>query len=80
MSRIVGFILLKSCNCLYNVYMIDRWVNDRQYVDVVSRYLICLRVHPDVPGCVVVRDDSCVGSSVVHSPYVGQAWARSRRR
>jgi len=59
MSRIVGLILLNSYNCSYVVYLIDRWVDDRQYVDVVSRYLICLRVPPDVPDRVVVRvDDS----------------------
>ena len=45
-----------------------------QYVDVVSRYFVYLWRHPDVSGHVVVRvDDSCVGSSVVHSPYVGLA-------
>jgi len=44
MSRIVGLILLNSCNCSYSVYLIDRWVDDRQHVDVVSRYLVCLRV------------------------------------
>ena len=81
MSRIVGLILLNSCNCSYNVYLVDRWVDDRQYVDVVSRYLVCLRVHPDVLGRVVVRvGASYVGFSVVHPPYVGQAWAWSRRR
>jgi len=81
MSMIVGLILLNSCNCSYSVYLIDRWVDDRQYVDVVSRYHVCLRVHPDVPGRVVVYvGDSCVGSSVVHPLYVGQAWARSQRR
>jgi len=81
MSRIVGLILSNSCNCSYSVYLIDRWVDDRQYIDMVSRYPVCLRVHPDVPGRVVDRvGDSCVGSSVVHPPYVGQAWARSRRR
>jgi len=80
MSRIVGLILLNSCNCSYQVYLIDRWVDDRQYVDVVSRYLVCLPVHLDVSGRVVVHVcDSCVGSSIVHPPYVGQAWARSRR-
>ena len=67
MSRIVGLILLNLCNCSYNVYLIDRWVDDRQYVDVVSIYLVCLRVHLDVSGRVVVRvGDSCVGSSVVY--------------
>jgi len=67
-------ILLNSCNCSYSVYLIDRWVDDIQYVDVVSRYLVCLRIHPDVPSRVVVRvGDSCVGSSIVHPPYVGQA-------
>ena len=82
MSRIVGLILLNSCNYSYSVYLIDRWIDDdRQYVDVVSRYLICLRVHTDVPGRVVVRvGDSWVGSSVVHPPYVGLAWAQSRMR
>jgi len=81
MSRIVGLILLNLCNCSYSVYLIDRWVDDRQYVDVVSRYLVCLRVPPDVPGHVVVCVcDSYVGSSIVHPPYVGLAWARSRRR
>jgi len=71
MSRIVGLILLNSCNCSYSIYIIDRWVDDRQYVDVVSRYLVCLRVPPDVRGRVVVRiGDSCVGSSIVHPPYV----------
>ena len=80
MSRIVGLIL-NSCNCSYSVYLIDRWVDDRQYVDVVSRYLVCLRVPPDVPGRVVVRvGDSYVGSSIVHPPYVGLAWVRSQRR
>ena len=81
MSRIVGLILLNSCNCSYSVYLIDRWIDDRQYVDVVSRYLVCLRVPPDMPGRVVVRvGDSCIGSSVVHPPYVGLAWVWSRRR
>jgi len=81
MSRIVGLILLNSCNCSYNVYLIDRWVDVRQYVDVVSTYLVCVRVHPNVSGRVVVRaGDSCVGFSVVHPPYVGLAWARSQRR
>jgi len=41
---------------------------------MVSRYLLYLRRHPDVPGRVVVRiGDSYVGSSVVHPPYVGLA-------
>ena len=81
MSRIVGLILLNSCNCSYSVYLIDRWVDDKQYVDVVSRYLVCLQVHLDVSGRVVIRvGDSCVGSFVVHPPYVGQAWAQSQRR
>jgi len=81
MSRIVGLNLLNSCNYSYSVYLIDRWVDDRQYVDMVSRYLVCLRVPPDVRGHVVVHiGDSCVGSSVVHPPYIGLAWARSRRR
>jgi len=80
MSRIVGFILLNSCNCSYSIYLINHWVDGTQYVDVVSRYLVYLRVHPDVPRRVVVRaGDSCVGSSVVHTLYVGLAWARSRR-
>jgi len=55
------------------------------YVDVVSRYIVYLRRHPDVPGHVVVRvGDSCVGlaerghegsdpcvliSSLVDAPY-----------
>jgi len=78
MSRIVSLILLNSCNFLYSVYLIDRWVDGRQYVDVVSRYLVYLRVHPDMPGRVVVRvGDSYVGSSVVHPLYVALAWARS---
>jgi len=81
MSRIVGLILLNSYNCSYSVYLIDLWVDGRQYVDVVSRYLVYLRVHPDVSGRVVDRvGDSYVGSSLVHPPYVGLAWARSRRR
>jgi len=42
MSRIVGLILLNSCNCSYSIYQIDRWVDGRQYVDVVSRYLVYL--------------------------------------
>jgi len=71
--------LLYILNC--NIYPINWWVDGRQYVDVVSRYLVYLRGHPDVPGRVVVRvGDSCLGSSVVHPPYVAQAWARSRRR
>jgi len=81
MSRIVGLILLNSCNCSYSVYLIDHWVDGRRYVDVVSRYLVYLRVHPDVPGCVVVlTGNSCIGSSVVHPLYVGLVWAWSRRR
>ena len=37
------------------------------YVDVVSRYIVYLWRHPDVPGRVVVRvGDNCVGSSAVH--------------
>ena len=81
MSRIVGLILLNLCNCSYSVYLIDRWVDDRQYVDVVSRYLVCLLVPPDVSGRVVVREgNSCVCSSVVHPPYVGLAWAQSRKK
>jgi len=73
-SRIVGLILLNSCNCSYSVYLINHWIDVRQYVDMVSRYLVCLRVPPNVPGRVVVRvGDNCVGSSVVHSPYVGLA-------
>jgi len=78
MSRIVTLILLNSCNCSYSVYPINWWVDGRQYVDMVSRYLVYLRGHPDVPGHVVVRaGDRCVGSSVVHPPYVGQL-GRSR--
>jgi len=78
MSRIVDLILLNSCNRSYSIYLIDCWVDDRQYVDVVSRYLVCLQVPPDAPGHVVVRvGDSYVGFSVVHPPYVGLAWARS---
>ena len=80
-SRIVSLILLNSCNCSHSVYLIYRWVDDRQYVNVVSRYLVNLRGHPNVPGHVVVRvGDSCVGSSIVHPPYVGLAWVRSGRR
>jgi len=76
MSRIVGLILLNLCNCSYNIYLIDRWVDGRQYVDMVSRYLIYLRVHPDVSGRVIVHaDGSTIGSSIVHPPYVGLAWA-----
>jgi len=81
MSRIVGLILLNSCNCSYSVYLIDRWVDGRQYVDVVSRYLVYLRVHPNMPGHVVVHvGDSCVGSTAVHPLYIGLSWARSQRR
>ena len=80
-SRIVRLILLNSCNCSYSVYLIDRWVDDRQYVDVVPRYLVYLRVPPDVSGRVIVRvGDNYVGSSIVHLPYVRLAWARSQRR
>jgi len=44
------------------------------YVDMVSRYFVYLWRHPDVQGHVVVLiGDSCVGSSVVHPPYVGLA-------
>jgi hypothetical protein len=51
------------------------------YVDVVSRYFVYLRRHLDVSGRVVVRiGNTYIGSSVVHPPYVGLAWARSRRR
>jgi len=49
MSTIVSLILLNSCNCSYSVYLIDLWIDGRQYIDVVSRYLVYLRVHPDVP-------------------------------
>ena len=48
----------------------DGW----QYVDIVFRYLVYLRVHPDVPGRLVVCvGDSYVGSSVVHPLNVGLA-------
>jgi len=81
MSRIVGLILLNSCNCSYSVYLIDIWVDGTQYVDMVSRYFVYLRVHLDVSRRVVDRvGDSCVGSSVVHPPCIGLAWAWSRRR
>jgi len=81
MSRIVYLILLNPCKYSYSVYPINWWVDGRQYVVVVSRYLVYLQGHLDVSGRVVVRaGDSCVGSSVVHPWYVGQAWARSRRR
>jgi hypothetical protein len=44
------------------------------YVDVVSRYIVYLRRHPDVLGRVVVcAGDSCVGFYVVHPPYIGLA-------
>ena len=44
------------------------------YVEVVSGYFVYLQRHPDMLGRVVVRvGDSCVGSSVVHPPYVGLA-------
>jgi len=43
MSRIVDLILFNPCNCSYSVYPIDWWVDGRQYVDGVSRYL-CLSV------------------------------------
>ena len=37
------------------------------YVDVVSRYIVYLWRHPNVPGRVVVRvGDSYVDSSIVH--------------
>ena len=37
------------------------------YADVVSRKIVYLRRHPDVPSHVVVHaGDSCVGSSVVN--------------
>ena len=42
MSRIVGLILLNSYNCSYSVYPINWWLDGRQYVDVVSRYLVYL--------------------------------------
>ena len=81
MSRIVGLMLLNLRNCSYSVYPINWWVDGRQYVDVVSRYLVYLRGHPNVSGRVVVRvGDSCVGSSIVHPLYVGLAWARSQWR
>jgi len=73
MYRIVGLTLLNSCNCSYSVYPINWWVDGREYVDMVSRHIVYLRGHPDVSGRVIVRtDDSCVGSSIVHPPYVGQ--------
>jgi len=50
MSRIVGLILLNSCNSSYSVYLIDCWVDDRQYIDVVPRYLVRLRVPPGCAG------------------------------
>ena len=73
MSRIVGLILSNSCNCLYSGFPINWWVDGIQYVDVLFRYLVYLRGHPDMLGRVVVHaGDRCVGSSVVHPPYVGQ--------
>ena len=43
------------------------------YVDMVSRYIVYLWRHPDVPGRVVVHvGDRCIGSSIVHPLYVGQ--------
>jgi hypothetical protein len=78
MSSIVGLILLNSCNCSYSVYPNDRWVDDEKCVDVVFRYFIYLRVHPDVPGRVIVCvGDNYVDSSVVHPPYIGKQ-ARSQ--
>jgi len=47
---------------------------DAYYVDMVSRYILYLWRHPDVPGRMVVHvGDNYVGSSVVHPPYVGLA-------
>ena len=69
MSRIVGLILLNSCNCSYSVYPINWSVDGRKYVDVVSGCLVYLRGHPNMLGHVVVRvGDNCVGSTVVHPP------------
>jgi len=43
-------------------------------VDMVSRYIVYLWRHPDLPGRVVVHaGDSCIGSSVVYPPHVGLA-------
>ena len=36
MSRIVGLILLNSCNCSYSVYLIDYWVDDRQLLGILN--------------------------------------------
>jgi hypothetical protein len=78
-SSLVGLILWNLRNCSYSVYPIDSWVDDEQYVDMMSRYSIYLRVHPDVLGRVIVRvSDSYVNFSIVHPPYVGkQARLRS---
>ena len=44
------------------------------YADMVSRYILYQWRHPNVSGCVVVHvGDSCIGSSIVHPPYVGLA-------
>ena len=37
-SRIVGLILLNSYNCSYSVYLIDLWVDGRQYVDADAEH------------------------------------------
>jgi len=77
-SSLVGLILLNLRNCSYSVYPIESWVDDEQYVVMVSRYSIYLRVHPNLLGHVIVHvGDSYVDFSVVHPPYVGKQ-ARSR--
>ena len=81
--------LLVYSSCIFNIdvvyddyrYMIVKRLiqyssklGGAHYVDVVSRYIVYLRRYPNMLGRVVVRiGDSCVGSSVVHPPYVGLA-------
>jgi len=73
-SIILGPILLNLCNCSYSVRLEVPSVNGWQYVGMVFRYLAYMRVHPNVPGRLVVRiGDSYVGFSVVHPLYVGLA-------
>jgi hypothetical protein len=73
-SSIVTLLLLSSCICSYNVYPKVPRVDDLHYVGVVLRYIVYLRVLPDVLRRVVDREGdyySFVESSIVHSLHIG---------
>jgi hypothetical protein len=74
MSSIVTLLLLSSYIYSYSVYPKVPRVDDLHYVGVVLRYIVYLRVLPDVPGRVVDHEgDYCsfVESFVVHPLCIG---------